>query len=322
MTRLLSSQNHLFELARRGQRLPHIALAIGLSLVIIIAAQIIGGIPASLIIIALSTLDGQLDFSDLSSEQPQLNVDALMPDTALEQAILLIFAFAPIFLMLWGWLALFEKRPYWTLGLELAGAWWKYLRGILVGLVMFSASVGLLGLLGYTAVESGTSQPQGVTALGGVLLVLFGWVVQGAGEEILTRGWLLQVIGARYRPVWGILLSTLLFALFHLCNPNVSLVAMLNLALFGLFAALYTLYEGGLWGIFSIHSVWNWAQGNLFGFEVSGMPPAGGSLFNLMETGPDLITGGPFGPEGGLAVTTVLVISCLLVWGASLRQRP
>lgn len=245
-----------------------------------------------------------------------------MPDTALEQAILLIFAFAPIFLMLWGWLALFEKRPYWTLGLELAGAWWKYLRGILVGLVMFSASVGLLGLLGYTAVESGTSQPQGVTALGGVLLVLFGWVVQGAGEEVLTRGWLLQVIGARYRPVWGILLSTLLFALFHLCNPNVSLVAMLNLALFGLFAALYTLYEGGLWGIFSIHSVWNWAQGNLFGFEVSGMPPAGGSLFNLMETGPDLITGGPFGPEGGLAVTTVLVISCLLVWGASLRQRP
>ncbi|HMR63527.1 MAG TPA: hypothetical protein PKE64_05885, partial [Anaerolineae bacterium] len=146
MTRLLSSQNHLFELARRGQRLPHIALAIGLSLVIIIAAQIIGGIPASLIIIALSTLDGQLDFSDLSSEQPQLNVDALMPDTALEQAILLIFAFAPIFLMLWGWLALFEKRPYWTLGLELAGAWGKYLRGILVGLVMFSASVGLLGL--------------------------------------------------------------------------------------------------------------------------------------------------------------------------------
>lgn len=321
MTQLLSPQNRLFELARHAQRLPHIALAVGLSLVIIIAAQVIGGVPASLIIIALSALNGQLDLSGLDSGQTSLAIASLMPDTALESTILLIFIFAPIFLFLWGWLALFEKRPYWTLGLEPAGAWWKYLRGVLVGLATFGASVGLLGLLGYTAFEAGASQPQGLAALGGVVLVLFGWMVQGAAEELLTRGWLLQVIGARYRPMWGVALSTGLFALFHLCNPNVSLIAMLNLALFGLFAALYALYEGGLWGVFSIHSIWNWAQGNLFGFQVSGMPPVSGSLFDLMETGPDVITGGPFGPEGGLAVTVVLVISCLLVWGASLRRQ-
>ena len=72
--------------------------------------------------------------------------------------------------------------------------------------------------------------------------------------------------------------------------------------------------------LFGIHAAWNWAQANLFGFEVSGLPPAGGMLFDLMEVGPDVVTGGPFGPEGGLAVTIVLIVSCGFVWLASKRQ--
>ena len=108
--------------------------------------------------------------------------------------------------------------------------------------------------------------------------------------------------------------------IFHALNPNLSLIALLNLFLFGLFAALYTLYEGGLWGVFSIHAVWNWAQGNIFGFEVSGQLAPGGTMFNLMETGPDVITGGPFGPEGGLAVTIVLLVGCGVVWWLAQHQ--
>ena len=115
-------------------------------------------------------------------------------------------------------------------------------------------------------------------------------------------------------------MSAVIFASYHALNPNLGPIAMLNLFLFGIFAALFALYEGGLWGVFSIHTAWNWAQGNLFGFEVSGMIPPGGTMFNLREVGPDAVTGGPFGPEGGLAVTTVLVISCLLVWVASRRR--
>jgi hypothetical protein len=124
----------------------------------------------------------------------------------------------------------------------------------------------------------------------------------------------MPVIGARYRPIWGILSSSLVFAVLHSLNPNLNPIAILNLFLFGLFTALYALYEGGLWGVFSLHTVWNWAQGNLFGFEVSGLARPVGTLFDLMEVGPDAITGGPFGPEGGLAVTVVLVVGCGVVW--------
>jgi membrane protease YdiL (CAAX protease family) len=238
----------------------------------------------------------------------------------LEQTIYLVFSFGPIFLMLWVWLALFEKRPMWTIGLAWSGAGRKFLRGLLVGLLMFMAAVGISAAFGYIAIEQGGSQPQGWAALGGVLLVLLGWLVQGSAEEALTRGWLLPVIGARYKPIWGIIISSVIFTVFHFLNPNLSPIAILNLCLFGLFAALYALYEGSLWGVFSLHAVWNWVQGNLFGFEVSGMIVPGGTLFNLMEVGPDIVTGGPFGPEGGLAVTVVLVVSSVIVWVLSERR--
>ena len=149
-----------------------------------------------------------------------------------------------------------------------------------------------------------------------VLLVALGWVVQGAGEEVVTRGWMLPVLGARTRPWIGIVVVSLFFSLLHGLNPNLSALAMVNLALFGLFAAFYALREGSLWGICALHSVWNWIQGNVFGFEVSGTNAGGGTLFKFVETGPDWFTGGAFGPEGGLAVSLMLQIG-----RASCRER-
>lgn len=315
MESLLHPHNHMFQLARSGRRLPHIVLAVVMSFAFVLLSQLAGGIPAGILILLLS-VGNQPDGGNTGDI-----LHLMFPDTALEQVIVLVLAFGPIVLFLWLWLRLFEKRPLWTIGVEWAGAWQKYLRGLLIGLLMFSASVGISAALGYIALETGDPQPQGLAAAGGVLLVLVGWVVQGAAEETVTRGWLLPVIGARYKPVLGVVISAVVFAIFHSFNPNLNPIAMLNLVLFGLFAALFTLYEGGLWGIFSIHSVWNWAQGNLYGFEVSGLPPAGGTLFNLMEVGPDVITGGSFGPEGGLAVTVVLLASCLLVWWAGRRKK-
>jgi membrane protease YdiL (CAAX protease family) len=324
MKSLFNPNNHLFELARSGRRLPHLIVAIVLSFVFVLAAGLGGGIVATVIVVLLSIATGEVTGEALlqllgNPNNREALVQFLLPNTALEQVIYLILSFGPIFLVLWGWLALFEKRPLWTVGLEWSGVGQKYLRGLLVGLIMFMASISISAALGYITFEEGNSQPQGLVALGGVLLVFLGWTVQGSAEEVMNRGWLLPVIGARYHPLWGVIISSVIFAILHSLNPHLSIIAVLNLFLFGLFTALYALYEGGLWGVFSIHAVWNWAQGNLFGFEVSGGPAPGGALFDLMEIGPDVITGGPFGPEGGLAVTAVLVTSCVVVWVLSKR---
>lgn len=319
MNLLLNPNNHLFTLARSGKRLPHWLLAVGLSFVFVLAAQFGGGIPAVLLILILSIREA----GGVSFDNPNDLAPLLWPDTALERVILLVLGFAPIFLLLWGWLALYEKRPLWTIGLERRAAVPNYLRGLVIGLLMFAISIGLMAAFGFMAFEEAApGQLQGVPALGGVLLVFLGWMVQGPAEEALTRGWLLPVIGGRYRPIAGILLSSLTFAVYHSLNPNLSLIAVINLCLFGILTAGYVLYEGGLWGVFGLHTAWNWAQGHLFGFEVSGLPPAGGTLFNLMEVGPDVVTGGLFGPEGGLAVTAVLLAGCGLIWWLSQRKPP
>ena len=73
------------------------------------------------------------------------------------------------------------------------------------------------------------------------------------------------------------------------------------------------LKTGNIWLVSALHSVWNFAQGNFFGILVSGNdfgPTVLSTTFNASKT---LINGGDFGLEGGLAVTTVLVIGTLLV---------
>ncbi len=223
----------------------------------------------------------------------------------------LIATFTPIILLVWLWVRAVEGRRLASIGLERLRAGWLYLRGLLIGLALFSAAAGLLLLTGAAGPAGGAWSPN-FTALPGVLLAFAGWGVQGAAEEVLTRGFLLPIVAIRWGTLAGVIISALAFALLHMLNPNLSVLAMLNLALFGLFACLYALREGGIWGICAAHSVWNWAQTNLFGFPVSGGLPPGSSLLELSGSGPAWLSGGNFGPEGGIAVTAVLLAGCLL----------
>jgi hypothetical protein len=98
------------------------------------------------------------------------------------------------------------------------------------------------------------------------------------------------------------------------------------LFLFGILTGLYVLKEGSLWGVMGLHAAWNWAEGNLFGFPVSGLAFSSGSLVYLKEAGPAFINGGGFGPEGGIAVTLaqlicILIIGYTLFKGANYREK-
>jgi membrane protease YdiL (CAAX protease family) len=130
----------------------------------------------------------------------------------------------------------------------------------------------------------------------------------------------MPILSIHWRPAIGVIFSALFFSALHLLNPNITLISVLNLFLFGLFAALYALWEGGLWGVFAIHSIWNWAQGNVFGLSVSGLYLQSSVLFNLTETGPDWITGGYFGPEGGIIVTLILLCAMTILIAFSNRD--
>jgi membrane protease YdiL (CAAX protease family) len=112
----------------------------------------------------------------------------------------------------------------------------------------------------------------------------------------------------------AIAVSSVAFSLLHVDNAAVTPIALVNIALFGVFAGIYFLRRGSIWGIAALHSAWNFAEGNIFGVRVSGALPQA-SMFTATADGSMwLLSGGDFGAEGGLAVTAVLAIATIAVY--------
>jgi membrane protease YdiL (CAAX protease family) len=235
---ILSQENHLFRLARTGQlRLPQAWLE---KYPILIGKVLY---PAALLLFAylaplLSAILGL----------PLQAIAWLLPgiqQTAAGLFLLLIGSFLPLFFLVWLWLRIFEQRPLSTIGLERPFLR-NYLRGLIIGLLMFTSAIIALAIVDSVATETAVSERINLIAIGGTLLIFLGWMIQGAAEEALARGLLLPVLGVRWGPLSAVLVSSLFFALLHLSNPHLTLISLINLALFGLFAALYALFEGGL----------------------------------------------------------------------------
>lgn len=219
----------------------------------------------------------------------------------------LLIPFAISILCFFAWVKNIEKRSISTLGFFRKNSFIKYLRGFLLGFVAIALQFIILYQFNLLNIEGFNFTSRKILEFSGVLIVLSGWIVQGASEEIMFRGWLMSVIGSRNSPILGIGISAVLFAFFHLSNNNISILSIINLIFFGLFSALYVIWEESLWGICAFHTAWNWAQGNIFGFSVSGMKAPGSRLMYIRIKGIEWLTGGKFGLEGGVLVTILLV---------------
>lgn len=201
-----------------------------------------------------------------------------------------------------------EKRSFLSMGFVKKGAVAEYAAGLGIGLAMLGAAVGICIATGHMTL---TLSP--APAYGMLLLYFLGYLIQGMSEEILCRGFLMASM-QRNCPTWGaVLMNSLIFTLLHLGNPGVTPLALLNLALFGMFASFYTLRRGSIWGIGAIHAVWNFAQGNLFGISVSGIEGNPSLLIAETSEGGSFMHGSAFGMEGGVAVTAVMVMGCLFI---------
>lgn len=302
MFMLPNHKNQLFTLVRQGKRVTPVWLAILLAVLFVFIGQFIGAIPYAILLILEMLPSGSSPMG-----------------AALFLVIFFFITLTPTGLLLWLWLALYEKRPLRTLGLERTGALPKFLRGLLLGGLIFLGVVLLLALPGMLEVEDGFAGIT-LTAFLALLIALPGWILQGSLEEVLMRGWLMPVVGVRAKPWMGVLISSGLFAVLHLLNPNVTLLSVVNLVLAGLMFALFALWEEGLWGVCGLHAAWNWVQGGL-GFPVSGNLLNSPVLLPLAETGPDVLTGGAFGPEGGLGVTAVTLGACIVLAWLIYRKR-
>ena len=287
---IFSSENEFFKSARDAKRLPHIAVS-------------------SFILPFLFVVVGLVFFQHVIVPLLVGNVKQL--SKFWDELILLCVPYLVMIITLFLWVKFIEKRTPYSIGFINHNKIRKYLFGFGTGFGAMSVIIGLMTLAGTIKVnQSGVAE---LAATGGVILYLFGYFIQGGSEEIIIRGWQFQVIGTRYKPWLGALISSLFFAFMHIFNTGVNVLYIINLFLFSSLLVLYIMNDGNIWSACGWHTAWNWTMGNIFGLQVSGVTDGNNSLLNLSSSGSQLLTGGVIGPEGSIFTTLVLLISTLFM---------
>lgn len=228
-----------------------------------------------------------------------------------------------MFLSLWIAARWLDRRPIADFGLHLNANWWIDLGfGLFLGVILM-VFIFLVELQAGWITITGTMQTYRpemnfwVEIISYVVLFL----CVGIYEEMLSRGYHLRNMaeGFNFKPLnpriallLGYLISSSMFGIFHLGNANSTWVSTLNLIVAGLFLGLGYVLTGELAIPIGIHITWNFFQGNVFGFPVSGGGTSA-TFIGIQQGGPDLWTGGAFGPEAGLIGIAAIAIGCLLI---------
>ncbi len=208
-----------------------------------------------------------------------------------------------------------DRRSFRSLGLSVdVAAGRDLLAGVLIAGVMMGFIFVLHLLFGWIqgAAYAWETQPSGAV-LGQMGFWLLVFLLVGWKEELWMRGYWLQNLADGINVPWAVFLSSAVFGLLHLGNPNATWVSALGILVAGVFLALPWVWMRRLWLSIGLHLGWNFFEGVVFGFPVSGI-----DTFRLITPsirGPVLWTGGAFGPEAGLVLLPAILLGIALVWG-------
>jgi membrane protease YdiL (CAAX protease family) len=223
--------------------------------------------------------------------------------------------------LLAGWLCTrwLEGLPWRALGLWFHSGWARDLLvgSVIGGVTLLVAALVALAAGGLRFGFSGTGLWLAtLKSLSGTAAL---FILAALAEEAMFRGYPMQTV-TRAKLAWlGVLITSVPFAAVHLENPNVVAgFTFINTALAGVWLAAAYLRTRSLWFPLGVHWAWNWAQGSVFGLPVSGMTLSKHAVLQAFDHGPAWLTGGSYGPEGGLCCTIALVLSTLFIWRTSL----
>jgi len=223
--------------------------------------------------------------------------------------ILAVFVFAAAAGFRWKRENIDPRKP---LGLTLdAMAGVEFLVGALIGTLAMVGTLSVEFLSGWVQVKAaGLTGHHIMRSASSYLFSVF-------IEELLCRGLLLSGLAMFVRRRWiAVALMAGIVGVLHGANPHATALSTFSNALGGVIYALAYLDSRRLWLGTGIHFAWNFIQGPVLGFAVSGGVMPWGGLFAESVKGPDWLTGGPFGPEGGLVCVgfRIVVAGLILVW--------
>lgn len=247
-------------------------------------------------------------------------IPSLIPNEALDYIMKSVLSLGLFYIMF----RYVDGRPWSYSGLIIDHTW---IKECMAGIVIAS---GVMGLIFFTEWQTGGLEitgfswdRSGETFWVLPLLVYFIKMASvGFYEEVMARGYLLPNITEGFTlgsitpqkaAIIAIIISSAIFGLGHAGNPNANITAVVNIVLAGVMLAVPFIITGRLAFSIGIHFSWNFFQGGVFGFRVSGTEVRT-SLIQIQQGGPEWWTGGAFGPEAGL----IGVLGILLILGLTL----
>ncbi len=264
-------------------------------------------------------------FKQADLRDPQV-IQSLVSDP---RALLLSQALSPLGVLLSSllvyWIAArwLDRRAFRSFGFHFNRRWWTdFAFGLFLGAILMVFIFLIERSAGWVTV-TGVMQsrhPQ-ISFWPGVIASLIAFICVGIYEEMLSRGYQLRnmaegfnwkVLHPRTALLLAYLISSSIFGMLHLLNSHSSLISTLNLIVAGLFLGLGYILTGELAISIGLHITWNFFQGNVFGFPVSGGTSAA-SFIAIQQGGPEIWTGGLFGPEAGLVGILAIALGCLLI---------
>ena len=250
----------------------------------------------------------------------------LMPDDAdggfgsLTHLLGLVMSITVLLLAALAVLKWVDRRPVSLLGLGFGSGWVRELGvGVGAGVVMTGCVTLILVATGSVTLALSEDLGRSFGAFPAYLLL---FTLAGTVEELIFRGYPLQVLAEGSRRWIAVVVLSLPFTIAHFNNPDVTVVGALNVFLIGILLAVVYFETRRLWLPIGLHLSWNISQGWLWGFDVSGIK-LDNLLFVAHPTGPEWLDGGGFGLEGSV-VSSVLVaaITLWLLIARPLRPTP
>ena len=227
---------------------------------------------------------------------------------------------ATIALLLAHWMTFesFDKRSWSFVGLGREQAAPKtLLSGVALGAAPIAlASLVLLGI-GFMAVRDATPGSWLASAVKMLLMLL----PAALYEELLMRGYAFATLREWLGPAAAVTLTSVTFGLLHAANPGSTYTPLVVVTLAGAYLAIILIATKSLWAAWLAHATWNFVQAGVLHVPVSGLPMARPN-YELVETGPDWMTGGDWGPEGGVMAAAAILASCVFLYWRHNRHKP
>jgi membrane protease YdiL (CAAX protease family) len=221
-------------------------------------------------------------------------------------ASLLLVPFAALGVVVLAWVRIVERRPLAAIGLGGAHRTRTFVCGLLFGVAMAITIVTGIWLAGGFQLVAFGPAFRYPRSLGSIGILLIGFALQASIEELVFRGWMLSAIAAKFRLVFAVVLSSLVFVLLHF-DVQANWTYLTNAFLFAVFACCWAIRTGNIWGVMGWHCGWNWLFAVGFELRVSALDanlPA--LLMKLTPVGSDYLTGGSQGPEGSIVCSLAL----------------